>query len=61
MGSLSEELEAREAAARAQVEELESELAEFSGKLELARESLKRLRITRETVPRSGRCWSRWT
>ncbi|MFD7409677.1 hypothetical protein ACFV7R_45380 [Streptomyces sp. NPDC059866] len=50
MGSLFEELEAREAAARARVEELEAELAELSGKLELARESLKRLRITRETV-----------
>ncbi|MFD8134875.1 hypothetical protein [Streptomyces mirabilis] len=50
MGSLFEELEAREAAARVQVEELEAELVELSGKLELARESLKRLRITRETV-----------
>ncbi|MDX3763151.1 hypothetical protein ACWDBO_48005 [Streptomyces mirabilis] len=50
MGSLFEELEAREAAARVQVEELEAELAELSGKLERARESLKRLRITRETV-----------
>ncbi|POX41608.1 hypothetical protein [Streptomyces sp. Ru72] len=50
MGSLFEELEAREAAARARVEELEAELAELSGKLELARKRLERLRITRETV-----------
>ena len=39
MGSLFEELEAREVAARTRVEELEAELAELSGKLELARES----------------------
>ncbi|MFD4956881.1 hypothetical protein [Streptomyces sp. NPDC058451] len=44
MGSLFEELEAREAAARARVEELEAELAERSGKLELARKGLDRLR-----------------
>ncbi|MGW1171235.1 hypothetical protein [Streptomyces sp. NPDC002550] len=50
MGSLFEELEAREAAARVRVEELEAELAGLSGKLELARESLERLRIARETV-----------
>ncbi|WP_369369114.1 hypothetical protein AB5L52_45390 (plasmid) [Streptomyces sp. CG4] len=50
MGSLFEELEAREAAARLRVEGLEAELAELSGKLDLARESLERLRITRETV-----------
>lgn len=50
MGSLVEELEAREAAARVRVEELEAELAALSGKLELARESLERLRIARETV-----------
>ncbi|MFF1747204.1 hypothetical protein [Streptomyces mirabilis] len=50
MGSLFEELEAREAAARVRVEELEAELAELSGKLELAREALERLRIARETV-----------
>jgi hypothetical protein len=50
MGSLFEELEAREAAARARVERLEAELAELSGKLELAREGLRRLQITRETV-----------
>ncbi|WP_112471290.1 hypothetical protein [Streptomyces triticisoli] len=50
MGSLFEELEAREAAARLRVEELKAEVAELSGKLELARERLERLRIARETV-----------
>jgi hypothetical protein len=50
MGSLFEELEAREAATRARVEELEAELAAVSSKLELAREGLGRLRIARETV-----------
>lgn len=50
MGSLLEELEAREIAARTRVEELESELAELSGRLDFARESLERLRIARETV-----------
>ncbi|WP_371638817.1 hypothetical protein [Streptomyces virginiae] len=50
MGSLFEELEAREAAARVRVEELEAELAELSGRLEVAREGLERLRITRATV-----------
>ncbi|MEY9871111.1 chromosome segregation ATPase [Streptacidiphilus sp. MAP12-33] len=50
MGSLFEELEAREAAARVRVEELEAELAELSGRLDLAREGLERLRIARETV-----------
>jgi hypothetical protein len=38
MGSLFEELEAREVAARVRVEELEAEVAELAGKLELARE-----------------------
>ncbi|MFJ3218965.1 hypothetical protein ACIPLC_23940, partial [Kitasatospora sp. NPDC086801] len=50
MGSLFEELEAREAAARVRVEEFEAELAVISVKLELAREGLERLRIARETV-----------
>src|SRR5437016_5740340 len=50
MGSLFEELEAREAAARVRVEEFEAELAAVSAKLELAREGLERLRIARETV-----------
>jgi hypothetical protein len=50
MGSLFEELEAREATARVRVEELEAEVALLAGKLELAREGLERLRIARETV-----------
>ncbi len=50
MGSLFEELEAREAAARMRVEALEAELAEVSGRLSAAREGLERLRIARETV-----------
>ena len=50
MGSLFEELEAREAAARVRVDGLEAELAEVSGRLDLARAGLERLRIARETV-----------
>ncbi|MEU9181718.1 hypothetical protein AB0C90_33670 [Streptomyces sp. NPDC048550] len=50
MGSLFEELEAREAAVRVRVEELEAEVAELSGRLELARAGLERLRIALETV-----------
>jgi len=50
MGSLFEELEAREAAAQVRVEELEAAIAELSGKLALAQDGLERLRITRETV-----------
>ncbi|MFE7531982.1 hypothetical protein ACFU7Y_40755 [Kitasatospora sp. NPDC057542] len=50
MGSLFEELEAREAAARTRVEALEAELAEVSRRLSVAREGLERLRIARETV-----------
>ena len=50
MGSLFEELEAREAAARVRVEELEAAIAELAGKLALAQDGLERLRITRETV-----------
>jgi hypothetical protein len=50
MGSLFEELEAREANARTRVEELEAELAEVSERLSAARESLERLRLARETV-----------
>jgi hypothetical protein len=50
MGSLFDELEAREAAARTRVEVLEAELAEVSGRLSAAREGLERLRIARETV-----------
>ncbi|MFD9565813.1 hypothetical protein [Streptomyces sp. NPDC059994] len=50
MGSLFEELEAREAAARVRVEELEEELALVTMQLGQAREGLERLRVTRETV-----------
>ncbi|MFD7020599.1 hypothetical protein [Streptomyces sp. NPDC059928] len=50
MGSLFEELETREAAARERVEELEAELAALNEQLEEAREGLERLRIARETV-----------
>lgn len=50
MVSLPEELQAREAAARRRVEELESEAAELALRLEKAREDLSRLEITRETV-----------
>lgn len=45
MGSLFEELEAREAAARVRVGELEAEVAELSGRLRLAKESLGRLQL----------------
>ncbi|WKK22822.1 hypothetical protein QZH56_15560 [Streptomyces olivoreticuli] len=50
MGSLIEELEAREAAARARVEALEAEIVELTARLEGEREVWSRLRITRETV-----------
>ena len=50
MGSLFEELEAREATARVRADELEEQLAEVTGRLEEARENLDRLRIARETV-----------
>jgi len=50
MGSLFEELESREVAARARVEELEAEMAELTVRLEAERERLSRLVITRETV-----------
>lgn len=50
MGSLIEELEAREAAARARVEALEVEIAELTVRLEGGREALSRLKIARETV-----------
>ncbi|KKD02024.1 hypothetical protein TN53_42840, partial [Streptomyces sp. WM6386] len=50
MGSLFEELEAREAAARVRVEELESQIAELTARLEAERETWSRLRVTRETV-----------
>jgi hypothetical protein len=50
MGSLIEELEAREAAARARVEALESQITELTTRLETERETWSRLRVTRETV-----------
>ncbi|MFI0243047.1 hypothetical protein [Streptomyces sp. NPDC016845] len=50
MVSLVEELRAREAAARARVEALESQLAELTGQLEAEREVWSRLRVTCETV-----------
>lgn len=50
MVSLPEELQAREAAARRRVEDLQTEAAELALRLERAREDLSRLEITRETV-----------
>ena len=50
MVSLIEELEAREAAARARVEELQAEIAELTSRLVGEREAWSRLRVTRETV-----------
>ncbi|MFF0134731.1 hypothetical protein ACFYTG_55865 [Streptomyces mirabilis] len=50
MVSLIEELEAREAAARVRVEELEAEIAELTSRLVGEREAWSRLRVTRETV-----------
>ncbi|MDX5568307.1 hypothetical protein PYK79_40300 [Streptomyces sp. ID05-04B] len=50
MVSLPEELQAREAAARRRVEELQTEAAELAVRLEKARADLSRLEITRETV-----------
>ncbi|MFD3580928.1 hypothetical protein [Streptomyces sp. NPDC058683] len=50
MVSLPEELQAREAAARQRVEELQPEAAELAVRLERARADLSRLEITRETV-----------
>lgn len=50
MGSLFEELESRESAARVRVGELEAELAAVARRVEEARGYLERLRIARETV-----------
>jgi hypothetical protein len=50
MVSLPEELQAREAAARVRVEELQAAAVELAMRLEEAREDLSRLQITRETV-----------
>jgi hypothetical protein len=52
MVSLPEELQAREAAARRRVEELQAEAAELAARLERAREDLSRWEITRETPRR---------
>jgi hypothetical protein len=50
MVSLIEELEAREAAARVRVEELEAGIAELTSRLAGEREAWSRLRVARETV-----------
>jgi len=50
MGSLFEELQAREAAVRPRVEGLGAEISELTVQLEAGRERLSRLVITRETV-----------
>ena len=50
MGSLIDELQRREAAARAEAEELRGRIAELAEQLAQAEERLSRLVITRETV-----------
>jgi hypothetical protein len=50
MGSLIEELQRREAAARQEVDELRGEIARLNDRLARAGERLSRLEITRETV-----------
>jgi hypothetical protein len=50
MGSLIEELQRREAAARQEADELRGEIARLSERLARAGERLSRLEITRETV-----------
>jgi hypothetical protein len=50
MGSLIDELQRREAAARAEAEELRGRIAELTERLARAEERLSRLVITRETV-----------
>jgi len=50
MGSLIEELQQREAAARREADELRSEIAQLNERLAQAEERLSRLEITRETV-----------
>jgi uncharacterized coiled-coil protein SlyX len=50
MGSLFDELERREAAARAEAEELRGQIAELTERLARAEERLSRLVVTRETV-----------
>jgi chromosome segregation ATPase len=55
MGSLLEELERREAEARAEAEELRGRIAELAQRLAVAEERLARLVITRETLPVTSR------
>jgi hypothetical protein len=50
MGSLIEELQRREAAARQEADELRGEIARLNERLVRAEETLSRLEITRETV-----------
>jgi hypothetical protein len=50
MGSLIEELQRREAAARQEADELRGEIARLTERLARAEERLARLEITRETV-----------
>ena len=50
MGSLIEELQRREAAARREADELRSEIGRLSERLARAEETLARLEVTRETV-----------
>ena len=50
MGSLIDELQRREAAARAEAEELRGRIAELTEQLSQAEERLSRLVITRQTV-----------
>ena len=50
MGSLIEELQRREAAARREADELRGEIARLTERLARAEDRLSRLEITRETV-----------
>ena len=50
MGSLIDELQRREAAARQEAEDLRGQIAQLAGRLARAEERLSRLVITRETV-----------
>src|SRR5260370_37843392 len=50
MGSLIDELQRREAAAREEAEELRGQIAQLTGRLAQADERLSRLVIARETV-----------
>jgi hypothetical protein len=50
MGSLIDELQRREAAARAQAEELRGQIAELAGRLAGVEEQLSRLAVAREVV-----------